>query len=135
MSHLTRRVGAGSQDGQGPIRHAPLYVLALAVGVTALVFAGLPVVVLLWLQVVLACPLLMLVLIGNGNGATPPSNSPAPLAEPASPTRPYGSTRADRRFGIRGVAAPPWNKCFDARIVATVTASVADAHGVRRVGT
>ncbi|MGQ4601393.1 DUF2933 domain-containing protein [Nocardia sp. R6R-6] len=50
------------------IRHAPLYVLALAVLVTPLVLAGLPAIAVLLLQVVLACPLLLLVLIGSYNG-------------------------------------------------------------------
>lgn len=50
------------------IRHAPLYVLALAVLVTALVLIGLPAFTLLLLQVVLACPLLLLVVFGGDSG-------------------------------------------------------------------
>ncbi len=40
------------------MRHAPLFVLAAAVGIAALVLAGLPVVTVLVLQVAVACPLL-----------------------------------------------------------------------------
>ncbi|MBF6079356.1 DUF2933 domain-containing protein [Nocardia beijingensis] len=47
------------------LRQAPLYVLALTVLVTALVLSGLPAFSLLLLQVVLACPLLLLVLTGG----------------------------------------------------------------------
>ncbi|MEV6325285.1 hypothetical protein AB0M45_29495 [Nocardia sp. NPDC051787] len=62
------------------IRHAPLYVLALAVLVTALVLTGLPAVTLLLLQVVLACPLLLLVLIGGDSGHRAEERIPQPDA-------------------------------------------------------
>ncbi|WP_040786501.1 hypothetical protein [Nocardia pneumoniae] len=63
------------------IRHAPLYVLALAVLVTALVLTGLPAVTLLLLQVVLACPLLLLVLIGGDSGHRAEECVPRPDAQ------------------------------------------------------
>lgn len=47
------------------LRHAPPYVLVLTVLVTALARSGLPAFSLLLLQVVLACPLLLLVLTGG----------------------------------------------------------------------
>ncbi|MGK8507619.1 DUF2933 domain-containing protein [Nocardia asiatica] len=50
------------------LRHAPLYVLALTVLVTALVLSGLPAFSLLLFQVVLACPLLLLVLTCGDSG-------------------------------------------------------------------
>ncbi|WP_156094614.1 hypothetical protein [Nocardia lijiangensis] len=59
------------------IRYAPLYVLAVTVLVTALVLAGLPVAILLLLQIAVACPLLVLVLIGSSGRDAAPRNRAA----------------------------------------------------------
>lgn len=54
-------------------QHLPLYVIALAIVVVGLAFAGVPMSTLLFGLLVLACPLMMMFMMGgtHGGGGTP----------------------------------------------------------------
>jgi hypothetical protein len=50
-------------------QHLPLYAIALAILIVGLAFAGIPVQTLLLGLVVLACPLMMMFMMGGGHGS------------------------------------------------------------------
>ncbi|WP_040786397.1 DUF2933 domain-containing protein [Nocardia pneumoniae] len=71
------------------IRHAPLYLIALAIAATVLIVMGVPVTTLLLLLIVLACPIMMMLMMG-GHGErshTADTHDHPGDAHPHRPTR------------------------------------------------
>lgn len=62
-------------------QHAPLYAIALAIGIVGALAAGVPASTLIFGLLVLACPLMMLFMLGGHGGTHGPDGAQPPVKD------------------------------------------------------